>query len=116
MIFKETKKFEKDLKQLYKKFRSIAEDLELFKKLVAKIPLGNNRHFAVLHVVRDVKIIKARMSCRSLKNSSSSLRVIYAYHEKTDEIELIEFIELYSKGHKEREDQARIQEYIESLR
>ena len=84
----------------------------MFKLLLSKEPLGLGRHFAVLHKLPGFSIIKARLACKYLKNSSSSLRVIYAYHADTNQIELIEFIELYFKGEKVREDEQRIQDYI----
>jgi len=37
-----------------------------------------------------------------------SLRIIYAYHKDR---QLVEFIELYSKGNKENEDRRRIKKY-----
>jgi hypothetical protein len=59
-----------------------------------------------------VTIVKARLFCQSLKRNS--LRIIYAYIEKSAEIEFvgIEFIELYFKGDKEREDAERIKRYL----
>lgn len=112
MNFKETDGFRKDLKQLQKKFRSLSQDLELFKKLITAEPMGNGRNFAILHDSGPIKIIKARLFCRSLLRSS--LRIIYAYCEKTGEIAWIEFIELYFKGQQVREDQKRIQDYLKS--
>ncbi|MBU0706291.1 hypothetical protein KJ657_03375 [Patescibacteria group bacterium] len=114
MNFRETKEFENDFKKLNKKFRSLPEDLERLKKLLTKEPLGVGKHFAVLHNSPSLSIVKARLACKYLKNSTSSLRVIYAYHEETKEIELIEFIELYFKSSKAREDFARLQEYLKA--
>ena len=114
MNFKETKEFGNDFKKLNKKFRSLPEDLERLKKLLTKEPLGVGKNFAVLHNSPGLNIVKARLACKYLKNSASSLRIIYAYHEDTKEIELIEFIELYFKGNKPREDFSRIQDYIKN--
>jgi len=51
------------------------------------------------------------LACKYLRNSS--LRVIYAYfiHERR-----VDFIELYFKGDKEREDGARINRYLREHR
>ena len=54
------------------------------------------------------KIYKAKkFACRSLKGTGvqSGIRVIYAYFDETDEIQLIE---IYYKGDKKNEDRKRI--------
>ena len=114
MNFRETNEFSHEFKKISKKYRTLPEDLERLKILLTEKPLGVGRNFAVLHSFPNLNIIKARLACKYLKNSSSSLRIIYAYHEKTNEIELIDFIELYFKGNKEREDFSRIQAYIKN--
>lgn len=103
----ETHQFRNDLRRLTKKYRSLAEDLKEFRKVIDAVPCGTSRHFAVLHDTGDLKIIKARLFCRYLRGSS--LRVIYAYREQG---ECIEFIELYFKGEKGMEDVGRIRAYI----
>lgn len=112
MNFKLTPEFSKDLKKLSRKYRSLPEDFIWFKKMLAQEPLGFNKHFTILHVERGVKIMKARLACCVLKRSS--LRVIYAYHKKRREIELIQFIELYPKNAKAREDWVRINNYLKT--
>lgn len=112
MNFRETKEFSQELKKLNKKYHSLQEDLNRLKLLLTEKPLGVGKNFTVLHSLPSLSIIKARLACKYLKNSSSSLRIIYAYHEKKNEIELIDFIELYFKGNKEREDSERIQTYL----
>ncbi|MFH0798768.1 MAG: hypothetical protein V2A66_01160 [Pseudomonadota bacterium] len=109
MNFNETEGFGKDLNRLTKKYRSLPDDLEEFKKVVAAVPLGSSKHFAVLHNQGGVRIVKARLFCRYLKGSSG-LRVIYAYHEG---MQSIAFIELYFKGEQLREDAMRIQRYLD---
>lgn len=108
MNFRITAKFQAELKRLTKKYRSLPEDIEEFERIVSTIPLGNSRHFAILHREENLYIIKARLFCRYLKGSSY-LRIVYAYYEKKATIELIE---LYFKGEREREDQQRIEEYL----
>jgi mRNA-degrading endonuclease RelE of RelBE toxin-antitoxin system len=110
MNFSETSEFSKDLKRLVKKYRSLPEDLEEFKKIVASIPLGTSKHFAVLHQQEDVRIIKARLFCRYLKGSS--LRIVYAYHEQEGRVV---FIELYFKGENEIEDQVRVRQFLDEI-
>ena len=107
MHFNEIPEFSKELKQLSKKYLSLAEDLDEFKKVVAVIPLGTGKHFNVIARGSGAIIIKARLFCRYLKGSS--LRIIYSYIQGGN---TIEFIELYFKGNKENEDRERIKYYL----
>jgi hypothetical protein len=109
MNFKETPEFEKDFKRLQKKYQTLPDDLDEFKKILRLFPTGTGRNFAVLNQTSTAKIVKARLFCRTLKGST--LRIIYAYHENTQEIELV-FIELYFKGEQENEDLERIKDYL----
>jgi hypothetical protein len=110
MKFEETRQFQKDCKRLEKKYKSISEDLNVFRNIILVIPMGNSKHFAVLTQIGDIYIIKARLFCRYLKGSS--LRIIYAY-KKTKGV--ISFIEVYFKGDKENESKEKIEEYLKSL-
>jgi len=105
--FNETDEFKKDFKRLSKKYISLANDLLEFKKVVIKFPLGTSKHFTPLHIQENITIIKARLFCRYLKGTS--LRIIYIYHKDKQRID---FIEMYFKGDKEKEDRKRISEYI----
>lgn len=108
--------FEKDFKKLYKKFRTLEEDLEIFiekqLKLYHKLCIDNKGVFPVSGLGVDYpKIYKAKkFACKSLKGKGalSGIRIIYAYYEKED---IIEFIEIYYKGDKESEDRERILKY-----
>lgn len=110
MHFNEIPEFSKELKQLSKKYLSLAEDLDEFKKIVTAIPLGTSKHFNVITRCSGAVIVKARFFCRYLRGSS--LRVIYSYIQETN---TIEFIELYFKGNKENEDRERIKSYLSQL-
>lgn len=99
--------FQKECKQLSKKYKSLPNDLEVFKQVVTANPLGNKKHFNIIAQTERLYIIKARLFCRYLKGSS--LRIIYAYFE---EEQRIEFIEIYSKGDKENNNLDRIEEYL----
>jgi hypothetical protein len=105
--FSELPQFSKELKRLAKKYPSLAKDLEEFKRVIATVPEGNGKHFAILISNDQLKIIKARLFCRYLKGSV--LRIVYAFC--TTE-ETIDFIELYPKNEKPREDESRIKEYL----
>ncbi|KKS94073.1 MAG: hypothetical protein A3H59_00700 [Candidatus Jacksonbacteria bacterium RIFCSPLOWO2_02_FULL_43_9] len=107
MNFDEVPEFQKELKRLAKKYKSLHDDLQEFRNVVSAVPLGNSKHFNVITKTEVLHIVKARLFCRYLKGAS--LRIIYAYFEQTLHIE---FIELYYKGDKESEDNSRIKEYL----
>jgi hypothetical protein len=105
--------FEKDLRRLKKKFKSLEADLHVFVKaelnLYHKIGIDNGGIFPIQGLkIGETKVFKARkFACRSLKGTGvrSGIRVIYAYFEEEDRIELIE---IYYKGDKKTEDRERI--------
>jgi hypothetical protein len=99
--------FEKEFKRLFKKYKTLDDDFGKLKKILLITPTGVGKNFVIMHSLPHVKIIKARMACRALRDSS--LRVIYSYFEQEQRIE---FIELYFKGEKENEDHERIKEYL----
>ncbi len=104
MNFNETQEFKRDFKKLFKKFKSLPNDLKEFKKVLNESPLGIGRHFNIITKSESICIIKARFFCQSLKKKD--LRIIYAYIEDN-----IEFIEIYFKGYKQNEDKNRIRSY-----
>lgn len=118
-IFNEVRQlteFQKDLKRLSKKFRTLEEDLKVFVEkqlnLFHKLNIDNKGLLLIsdLGIVYP-KIYKARkFACRSLKGKGvdSGMRVIYVYFENEDVIELVE---IYYKGDKENEDRDRILKY-----
>jgi len=111
MNFDETDEFSKDFKRLSKKYKSLADDLLEFKKVISKFPLGSSKHFVLLKAKETVKIIKGCLFCRYLKGSS--LRIIYSYCENKHRVE---FIQLYFKGDKENEGHNRIKNYLRNFR
>ena len=110
MNFKSTAEFQKDLKRLSKKFRSLDGDLVEFKKVLNEAPLGIGKHFNVITKTDHLYIVKARFFCKNLKKKD--LRIIYSHIEEQKKIE---FIEMYFKGDKESEDRERIKKYLKSL-
>ena len=109
MNFDELPEFQKELKPLAKKYKSLPDDLQEFCNVVSAVPLGNSKHFNVITQTEVLCIVKARLFCRYLKGSS--LRIVYSYFEQKQRIE---FIELYFKGDKENEDSDRIKEYLQN--
>lgn len=118
MNFDERPEFQKEFKQLGKKYRSLPEDLREFCKVVSAtpLPLGNSKRFNIIEKVDaqtgPLFIVKARLSCKYLKKKPV-LRIVYCYFEQEQRIE---FIELYYKGDKENENRRRIDNYLESVR
>jgi len=105
--------FEKDKKKLLKRFRTLDEDLDNFinvqLKLFHKLGIDNN---AAEHIsdmgINEPKIYKAKkFACKALKGKGvqSGIRIIYSFYENVDRIE---FVEIYYKGDKENEDRERI--------
>ena len=105
--------FEKDLKRLSKRFKTLENDLEIFVrtelKLYHKLGIDNKGIFQIPSLQIDApRIYKAKkFACRALKGKGalSGMRVIYAYFQEIDKIELVE---IYFKGDKENEDRDRI--------
>lgn len=105
--------FEKDLKKLAKRFRSLPDDLEVFVqyqlKLYHRLGIDNAGIFHIPGLPFSTpRIFKAKkFACKALKGrgAQSGIRVIYAYFAAEDRIE---FVELYFKGDQENEDRRRI--------
>ena len=106
--------FNKDLKKLKRKFRTLESDLQNFIKfqlnLFHDLKLDNQDLVEIAGLGIDYpKIYKARkFACRSLKGtgSRSGIRIIYAYYSDLDKIE---FIEIYYKGDQKNENRERIE-------
>lgn len=108
--FNQLREFEKEFKNLSKKYRSLDEDIKRFERYIFKNPTGQGKNFTIIHREENIKIIKARLACKSLKNRS--MRIIYSCCEDTL---TFMYIEIYFKGDKENEDRIRIKEYLKSL-
>ena len=110
MNFNELPEFTKEFKRLTKKYKSLPDDLEEFKRVITVEPLGNSKHFNTITKNEQCVIVKARLFCRYLKGSS--LRSIYAFHCNNLKVD---FIEIYFKGDQENENRERIKEYLKSF-
>src|SRR3989338_9813544 len=113
----ETPEFQKDFRKLLKKFKSLEEDLELVK--IAAIELFHIQKINNLSIfpiqgfcTEKIQICKIKkFACKALKGrgSKSGIRIIYAFHCQSYKVE---FIEIYFKGEKEKEDRERMKEYL----
>ena len=118
-IFREISRlpeFDKDMRKLLKRFKTLEDDLRVFIKnelnLYHELEVDNKGVFRVPGLkIESPKIYKAKkFACRCLKGKGvqSGIRVIYAYFEEQDKVELIE---IYYKGDKEGEDKERVSKY-----
>lgn len=111
MSFEELNEFQKDLKKLLKRYRTLNEDLEVVKQVLEIMPDERPPFsFQLNNLQLETCIIKVKkIACKALKGKgvNSGLRLIYAYFP--DEERII-FIELYHKNDKESEDRMRILE------
>lgn len=109
MTFEELPEFEKDLKKLLKKYRTINDDLFVVKTILKMKPHSRPPFsFRIDNIAINTCIIKIKkMACRSLKGRgiNSGLRLIYAHFETEAKIVLIE---IYHKSDKPGEDRNRI--------
>lgn len=114
MIFEELIEFKKDLKALLKKYRSIQDDLDIVKKVLAVFPDKRPPFsFRINNLDVESCVIKVKkIACKSLKGRgvNSEMRIVYAYFPQENKIL---FIEIYHKGEKEKEDRLRIKQYFE---
>lgn len=108
--FSQLPEFEKELKRLSKKFRTLRQDLDELEGVLRSLPTGGGKNFTIIHHSENVKLVKVRLACQSLRDRS--MRVIYAYHNET--ITFV-YIEIHFKGEKENEDRERIKEYLKSI-
>ena len=104
------------MKKLLRRFRTLEDDLNLFIETQLNLFHKSNKNIKGIFAITGLKIeypkiYKAKkFTCRSLRGTGaySGIRVIYAYFEEEDRIELIE---IYYKGDKENEDTPRILKY-----
>jgi len=105
--FSKLSEFDKELKKLSKKYHSLVYDIEDIKPILLSCPTGIGKNFTIIHSSEDIKIVKVRIHCESLR--ARTIRLIYAYRE--NKIEFI-YIELYFKGNKANEDRKRVKQYL----
>ena len=101
--------FQKDLKRLLKKYRSLKDDLEVVQK-VLRTDAGERPPFSfrINGLGIETCVVKVKkIACKSLKGKgvNSGLRLIYAHFEQEDRIV---FAELYHKSNKANEDRDRL--------
>ena len=113
MTFESLAEFEKDLKRLLKKYRTLHDDLEIVRRVLAVMPDERPPFsFRIDNVGPGSCIIKVKkIACMSLKGRgvNSGLRLVYAHFPQEEKIILVE---LYHKSDKATEDTQRIEANI----
>jgi len=118
--YNETVSFQKDLKRLLKKYKTLEEDLETVKRDAIELYhlecIDNQSVFPIQgFCTEEIQVCKIKkFACKTLKGrgAKSGMRVIYAFH---CQIYRVDFIEIYFKGEKENEDRERIKEYLKNF-
>ena len=109
----EMEEYKKDLKQLLKKYRTLAEDLDVVKKVLRVNPDERPPFsFRINDLGLETCVVKVKkIACRALKGRgvNSGLRLIYAWFEVEQRIVMVE---LYHKNEKENEDRNRINRHF----
>ncbi len=114
MTFNELPEFQKDVKALLKKYRTLTDDLAVVRQVLIVTPDERPPFsFRLDNLGIETCIIKVKkMACKALKGRgvNSGLRLVYAYFPEEGKIC---FIELYHKNDQEQEDRQRILEHFE---
>ena len=109
MNFEELPEYKKDIKDLLKKYRTLAEDIEVVKKVLTVSPDERPPFsFRIDNLGIKTCVIKVKkIACRALKGRgvNSGLRLVYALFKEDARIV---FIELYHKSDKEVQNKERI--------
>lgn len=113
ITFEELPEYQRDLKNLLKKYRTLNDDLKDLKKTLVIAPDAEPPFsFRISDLGITTCVIKVKkIACRALKGRgvNSGLRLIYAYFIKEERIVMIE---LYHKNDKELEDKLRIKKHF----
>jgi hypothetical protein len=109
MKVEELTEFKKDLQRLARRYRSLPEDVNVVKKVVAVSP-GNRPPFTYPVSVPEIgecSFLSIRIACKSIKGKglNSNLRIVYAWFKQENRIVLTE---IYLADDKKREDKKRI--------
>ncbi len=108
MKFNEMAEFTKEFKKLAKKYPTLPSDFEVFKKVLPLIDFKNNKGYVIIKEVDFTKVVKARLKVKSLKGTLKT-RVVFILRVEN---EVVDFIEIYTKNNKDREDNLRINSYL----
>jgi mRNA-degrading endonuclease RelE of RelBE toxin-antitoxin system len=112
--------FNKDMKKLCKRYRTLEGDLKNFLNIqIILYHIQGVDNKGVVQIsglgIEEPKIYKAiKFACRSLAGTGgrSGIRLTYAYDEIKNDKDKITLIEIYYKGDKENENRDRIYKHF----
>jgi len=125
MIFESAPEFTKELKALSKRWKTLEADLEIAKASLTQIyrsqevpdqglmaqAFFDGKRASRLMRTEAHEVVNMRLDCSS-PGAQGKLRLVFVFVKIADRIQ---FIELYAKNDKDREDAERIKRYVESL-
>lgn len=112
--------FEKDFKALQKRYRTLTEDFETFKKFTIETFYEMNVPSTAFLPIegfcgKNYTANKVRkFACKSLpgRGNQSGIRIIFVWRKET---RTVTFVEIYFKGDKSEENRKRLKEFIYGL-
>jgi len=123
MNFSQAPEFQKDVKRLAKKWRSIPDDVEAAKQYILPLYIemapdviveeyrrgfSAGKTAAILHTRDGAEVVKMRLDVADL-GRNDKIRIVFVAVKMQ---RTITFIELYAKNEKSREDSNRIRKYF----
>ena len=123
MNFDSAPEFNKDVKRLAKKWRSIPDDIEAAKRYILPLyvqlaPDVDTKEYrreffagknaVIIYDGKTVEIIKIRLDVAYL-GRNDKVRIVFVAVKTNDEIV---FVELFAKNDKNREDKSRFRQYL----
>lgn len=125
LIFNESPEFQKELKKLSKKWRSLPTDLLLAQKVITGLyvsqpgvsteqlrsELFSGSRATLIRSSNDLEIVKMRLLCKDLK-SDKMVRIVFIFIKNNNRVFLIE---MYAHNDKNREDSYRINKYTKDI-
>lgn len=108
--------FDKEFERLKKKYRTLDDDLNVFKcnqiKLTHDLKIDNKGVFPIsgIGIIEPKLYIAKKFACQSLKGkgSDTGIRIVYAYYEHESRIE---WVEIYIKSEKDTENMDRLKKH-----
>ncbi len=109
--------FDKDFKSLLKRYRTLENDFEVFKKFslethfIQNIPTTNFIPIGNFCTESMISYKVRKFACKSLlgKGNRSGIRIIFVWHKNQNKIT---FVEIYYKGDKAEEDRKRLRDVL----
>ena len=110
MQFSSLPEFDRELRNLIKKYRSLEADIEVLKSILEKYPRGfAPRVFRISNLGITTEVYKVKhFHCKAMKHKGarSGIRIVYAYFPEQNKVE---FVEIYYKEKDDRDcDKERI--------